>query len=751
MKKGTKLLSIFLTVALLLSSVVIALPTYAEEQNQETPTTPPANENGGDVAEPVVQEGFWYEYAANTFTNNVRLGQKGYGTATNPYVISTAEELAYFAYLVNRGPGYGMSGLYFTLGADIDLSAHIWVPIARMYTNSTGYDSDGDGKSEARQQVFSGVFDGAGYTIKGLKFTEAILGPDGKLPPDIGGLALFGTLRGTTPEAIARVCNLNIEMSVDIENYKYTSSNFGAPIAGVAIAAYANAEILNVNTKLDINVSTKAEILIAGIVGYQTAGAIVENCTISGQITVDNSSNSTSTLAGGVACRVGDGASIINCVNNADLTVKVKTGWAIAGGMVAKTQANYAVTLPEGATQLEMGMQYLCGISNCVNNGNIYAENSNGGTAKQVTAVGGMIGYAGISTQGDALVMNCTNAGKLSANRLGAGGIAAMIGVQRADKTRVENCYSTTLPEVTEDAADIAKFTPAFIYTLGAERITNDRTYSKKSYITPDSCIFLPQQVIETSNGAALRVNPTRPNLATLRFENSINPEFITMMSDKKVEFGTIVLERSIADAARAAASNVEDMIRLIPVNDLRTINPYQVKETTDQTGETLIGFEYDAILMNLKAIAYETEYVAIGYVSVLLDETTGFSITFYADYTVGDDSRAVSVKEIASIYYNDLRAAAESEEYKYAVDERHDVSLGAYSCFTSEQLDVILNYINSATSAPVVPDEPTEPDEPTQPGEPTEPGEPTNPGEPTEPDEPDDRNDHVSVPGIDE
>ena len=65
---------------------------------------------------------------------------------SNEFYISTAAQLAQFAYMVNNSSKQ-FAGKTVRLIADIDLSAHYWVPI---------------GYKEAR--AFAGTFDGQGHT-----------------------------------------------------------------------------------------------------------------------------------------------------------------------------------------------------------------------------------------------------------------------------------------------------------------------------------------------------------------------------------------------------------------------------------------------------------------------------------------------------------------------------------------------------------------------------------------------------------
>ena len=91
--------------------------------------------------------GYWTNNSDDTWGSNY--------AESNEFYISTAAQLAQFAYMVNNSSKQ-FSGKTVRLIADIDLSAHYWVPI---------------GVKEAR--AFAGTFDGQGHTVSGTCFTSA--------------------------------------------------------------------------------------------------------------------------------------------------------------------------------------------------------------------------------------------------------------------------------------------------------------------------------------------------------------------------------------------------------------------------------------------------------------------------------------------------------------------------------------------------------------------------------------------------
>lgn len=88
---------------------------------------------------------------------------KGEGTQDSPYLVETAEDLAFLAKSVNEGNSY--DGKYIIQTADIDLGGKEWTPIGFQDIN----DAKTDGKAAA---PFSGVYSGLGHKVTGLSITE---------------------------------------------------------------------------------------------------------------------------------------------------------------------------------------------------------------------------------------------------------------------------------------------------------------------------------------------------------------------------------------------------------------------------------------------------------------------------------------------------------------------------------------------------------------------------------------------------
>ncbi len=131
---------------------------------------------------------------------------KGSGAASSPYIIETAEQLAYLAQQVNAGTTY--SGKYFKMAADIDLNGKQWTPI-------------GDAS-----HAFSGYFDGGHHIVYNLAISTA----------DVHNVGLFGNITDGGLKNIA------------VENCKiayYDKDGYGYTVLIGAVAAYIkNSDVL---------------------------------------------------------------------------------------------------------------------------------------------------------------------------------------------------------------------------------------------------------------------------------------------------------------------------------------------------------------------------------------------------------------------------------------------------------------------------------------------------------------------------
>ena len=172
------------------------------------------------------------------------------------YHISTAEQLAGLAQLVNADPGTtNFAGKTFYLDNDIDLSGHEWISI-------------GTGRGGTRSKYsFCGVFDGQGHVISNLYSHESYIeGADES--HNLLRNALFGNVYN------GEVKNLGV---ADAEIWIDPKDNSAAG-KGILVDWMGKSKITNCWTSGSIYSGTKIEKNIGGIVGVTVQGCTISGC-----------------------------------------------------------------------------------------------------------------------------------------------------------------------------------------------------------------------------------------------------------------------------------------------------------------------------------------------------------------------------------------------------------------------------------------------------------------------------------------
>ena len=172
------------------------------------------------------------------------------------YHISTAEQLAGLAQLVNADPGTtNFAGKTFYLDNDLDLSGHEWISI-------------GTGRGGTRSKYsFCGVFDGQGHVISNLYSHESYIeGADES--HNLLRNALFGNVYN------GEVKNLgvaNAEIWIDPKDNSAAGK-------GILVDWMGKSKITNCWTSGSIYSGTKIEKNIGGIVGVTVQGCTISGC-----------------------------------------------------------------------------------------------------------------------------------------------------------------------------------------------------------------------------------------------------------------------------------------------------------------------------------------------------------------------------------------------------------------------------------------------------------------------------------------
>ena len=326
-----------------------------------------------------------------------------YNSEETEFHISTPEELAGLAELVNGGKN--MSGQTFVLDNDIYLNDvsdfQNWTP----YSHTNQWIPIGTRGS----YCFSGIFDGSGFSIKGLY----ISGDDYQYSGLFGYTAESSEISnvnmtyeyiyivylvkhysgGITAYSNGKINNCSTSTRSIIKNsYDSESDSCSAYIGG--IAGYSTAEISECSNNATVTSTTKSYSYVGGITSYSTAE--INKCTNSGII--DSYSNyKNSSYGGGISSY--STANISNCTNSGAITSS-SSSYSYGGGIAGYSTANISnCTNNEIIKSTSSSISNICvnsygggisGYSNasmndCINNGNIistsdsYSSSSYGG------------------------------------------------------------------------------------------------------------------------------------------------------------------------------------------------------------------------------------------------------------------------------------------------------------------------------------------------------------------------------------
>ena len=193
----------------------------------------------------------------------------GSGTETDPYQISTADQLKLFRDIVNGSNGQTQNrGAYAVLTANIDLNNEPWTPI---------------GPSESGS--YTGTYDGQGHTVRNLSITG-----DFTLAGLFGVVSHNGTIK-----------NLTVAGNV--------SSSSSQCKAGGIVGYASNAVIKNCSNHCSVSGGDSS--YVGGIAGCNVDGARIIDCYNVG--TIKNCSDYFPLAVGGIAGQ--NNGTISNCYN----------------------------------------------------------------------------------------------------------------------------------------------------------------------------------------------------------------------------------------------------------------------------------------------------------------------------------------------------------------------------------------------------------------------------------------------------
>ena len=344
----------------------------------------------------------------------------GKGTKDDPYQIATGSQLAYFAKRVNAEEyGEKYADTYFELTEDIDLGGKEWTPVGETVADLI--------MGGHEYFVFSGNFDGNGYTIKNLTIgTET--------SPYIGDVCgLFGATSGTIEDVVLENVSINYVGGNHSSGYGF---RMGGALVGYSMGDIVNCTVIGLDMKAGSDGSYVALNSIGGLVGIQDGGTTVSHSRVSRKIEESTKKGN----VGGFVGTLAKGSSAKYC--GADVSVEVTgNGRGIAvGGFVG---IGNGVTIDETL------------IENCYATGNITGAEYAGGFVGNISGLN---------------ISNCYAKGDVSNCFVGA----SFLGTDAASNNyygTVKNCYATGL------VSDISSSAYAFAMQDTMNRSTIQNCY----------------------------------------------------------------------------------------------------------------------------------------------------------------------------------------------------------------------------------------------------------------------------------
>ena len=247
----------------------------------------------------VTKEPTWANFADTSWYDGDNAAS---GSSSDPYVMTTAEQLAGLAQLLKNKEST-FEGSYFVLDSDIDLQNREWLPIGRFLNNFNNYG-------------FAGDFDGRGHSIKGLLVTKVsnVLGETDmrtECPALFGYLASKGSIRNLYVEGVVK----------------------GNKAQGASVLVTWNTGTIdNCVVSGDVTAEGASRSFAGGISGVANGG-VISNCVSYGSYTAETGWSYSGGFVG-YASQAAE-STFLNCVGLAE---KAKAG--ISQGMIGANAEN---------------------------------------------------------------------------------------------------------------------------------------------------------------------------------------------------------------------------------------------------------------------------------------------------------------------------------------------------------------------------------------------------------------------------
>ena len=198
----------------------------------------------------------------------------GEGTATKPYLIQSAKDLAFFAYETNTAKKGTFQGKVLKQTVDIDLDNQPWTPI-------------GAGSGSL---YFYGTYDGDYHAILNMNSNSSSV-----KAADKNGL--FGILgQDAHNKHATEGCTVikNLALTGKIEN-TYTSTNntvFNLTHSGAIASIAKHVKLENIYSSVEIKGIDSNSVAVGGLIGNPRGELYVESCVVTGNVSVSSVTNS---------------------------------------------------------------------------------------------------------------------------------------------------------------------------------------------------------------------------------------------------------------------------------------------------------------------------------------------------------------------------------------------------------------------------------------------------------------------------
>lgn len=406
---------------------------------------------------------------------------------------------------LNELKGISMSGNYILVN-NITSTDSNWTPLGR-------YVAVGDDITpKCASQEFSGIFDGNGYTISGIKRTNSIedyyktvTSGENTTTTAYSHIGLFGY---TASSAIIRNLNVDVNFLVTekgnlTEDKKYNYQNFY--VGG--IVGYNKGSIKNCDVTGNINLSAGTTPYVGGLVGTNAGNKLIEKCKTSTSII-------SSDTAGGLIGKNAGASRISSCSASGSVIVDigaVESGYA--GGFIGTCSA--AAVIVDCYSSGSVSSEYYGGgfIGSLTANATISASYSTASVAVNTSlyraVAGGFIGYADSGT-----ITSCYSTGAIISNKsfsIGNNHAGGFIGWM--ENGTVSTCYSISNIEATGGydgfggglIGRMNAGTVAYCFAIGNINAKTDvgGLMGKKDSGTVSCCYISDSQVIKKNGSTA--------------------------------------------------------------------------------------------------------------------------------------------------------------------------------------------------------------------------------------------------------